>query len=223
MPGSPRIDGGRVYFTGGSQDAAGIFEWEDGTIRLLFRDDETVPGSVGEIGFISRYAVSDSRLVIYAVDEPIEERGIFVVENGIANKLVDSSDTLDDVPVASVRMHQQGVSGNQIAFQAYLEDDTTAVYLATLPPRCNDSVDNDGDGLADDEDPGCRDADDDSEDVIEGIEADMGPLPRGQPDPTPQLAARGRRPARLRDLRRGRRRADQSGLRARRRAFLPGT
>lgn len=59
--------------------------------------------------------------------------GLYAIHDGVIERLIGPGDTFDGKVVNLIGFGANGLSGDQLAFTAYFDDNTWGIYLATIP------------------------------------------------------------------------------------------
>ena len=69
------------------------------------------------------------------VSPDVVQRSIFTTIGGALVEVTSIGDLLDGKSIAGVSFGQEGLSGNQIVFSAFFDDDSSGVFLVTAVPE----------------------------------------------------------------------------------------
>jgi hypothetical protein len=122
----PASDSGNVAFEGLGSDTGGIYAEIAGSL-VVVTDTEFVFYSEGERGL----SVSGDAVAYHGSDG--FTIALYLYRGGQREVVIASGDLLDGRVVSGFRFGQDGLSGDQLAFTAFYEDGTSAVYLANIP------------------------------------------------------------------------------------------
>jgi hypothetical protein len=131
-------DGRDTSFTAQRPTENGYSLWidRDGTITRIAASGEPTPGGAGSFDLSPTRVTSsvDAGHVAFTAGTDSNGRpAIFTDLGGPLNRLVGMGDSLFGKTVADLRISQDGLSGNGIAFAVVFSDHSSGVYLATVP------------------------------------------------------------------------------------------
>ena len=149
----PTFKDGKVVFSGGYSGGAGLFSANaDGSnLTTLIDTDTSAPGSSGKFTyFYAGYEYSNNRLIFFSsyqwgTNYTDTTSGIYMVQEGVVTKIVDTSDTLDGQHATGFDVGIGALSpAGDIAFTATFgsyPSNFTAIYTTvaggTPPPATN--------------------------------------------------------------------------------------
>ena len=131
-------DGRDTSFTGRRPIDTGYSLWidRDGTVRRIATSGDPTPDGTGHFDFspaLVTTSVDAGHVAFTAVFDAADNLAVFTDAGGPLTRLVGFGDRLFDKKVTNVQISQDALSGNAIAFAATFSDNTSGVYLATLP------------------------------------------------------------------------------------------
>ena len=132
----PVLDGGAVVFiaqgVGGQQ---GIYSTVGGTLDVVADINTAIPGGSGNFASFFSPSLSDGAVAFQARDASNQD-GIYFARGGGLEKVIDETDTLEAKTLNS--FGPQELSGDQLAFVAFFDDATSAIFIGT---RTSDPAD----------------------------------------------------------------------------------
>ena len=140
---NPSLSNGSVAFVGYKDSQQGIYMNNTGVISVIADTSTPIPGGTGN--FTSFFNCSRSFLnnrcgtlslnngnIAFQGNGTADFQGIYTTLGGVLTKVIDTNDSLDDLAISSLSFGREGLSGNQIAFDAIFSDGSQAIYIATL-------------------------------------------------------------------------------------------
>jgi len=118
------IDDGNVVFDA-SADGGGLYAEIDGNLVRI--TGEYVHAAAIDGDLVAWHGSSDS------VGQPDSYTGLYVLYQGQREKVIEAADGLDGRALSFFTLGPEGLDGEQLAFTAWFEDGTSAVYLASIP------------------------------------------------------------------------------------------
>jgi hypothetical protein len=125
-------DQGRIAFTYTRSGGGGVASNFGGTLEIVADQNTPAPGQAVNLDLFSRASMDDGNVAFQAHFGPTE-LGIFARYHGELLKIIDTTDTLAGKNVKFVDMDNESFVGNQVAFHVQFDDDTEAIYVATIP------------------------------------------------------------------------------------------
>jgi hypothetical protein len=131
-------DGRDTSFTGRRPIDTGYSLWidRDGSVRRIATSGDPTPDGTGHFDFspaLVTTSVDAGHVAFTAVFDAADNLAVFTDAGGPLTRLVGFGDRLFDKKVTNVQISQDALSGNAIAFAATFSDNTSGIYLATLP------------------------------------------------------------------------------------------
>jgi hypothetical protein len=122
----PASDSGNVAFEGIGSNTSGIYAEIAGSL-VLVSDSEVLIDSATETGL----SMSADAVAYHGGNDL--GTGIYLYRGGQREVVIASGDSLDGRVVSGFLFGRDGLSGDQLAFTAFYDDGTSAVYLANIP------------------------------------------------------------------------------------------
>jgi murein DD-endopeptidase MepM/ murein hydrolase activator NlpD len=129
----PAIDGDKVAFygTGTGQEGIYLYNHQTGQLKVVVNENSTVPGRSETFSGFDWYPSISGEKIAFKGKSLLP--GIYVSSPSNLDKVIKKGDVLDDRNVVNVYLGSEGLSGNQVAFRAYLSDASDAIFIATSP------------------------------------------------------------------------------------------
>lgn len=122
--------GGVAFHALDSDNKDGVYVEAGGLLTTAARAGDSVPGS--DAAFVGFEEVSvdggDVAFLGYGGSQ-----GIYLRRSGELMKIVDENDSLDGHSIFSVELGLDALDGDQLAFTAHFDDQSSALYIATVP------------------------------------------------------------------------------------------
>ncbi|MGZ4956133.1 MAG: DUF7453 family protein [Methylobacter sp.] len=142
--GKPSLYGNKVAFRGSdSNDLPGIYTGGIGAALNLIADASTpIPGGTGTFTNFGDPSLSGNWVAFFGASSN-GGGGIYVdqedVKHNPLQKVIDTSDVLDDKTITGLSFGKEGLSRNQLAFIASFSDGSSGIYkaeIATTKDQC---------------------------------------------------------------------------------------
>ena len=124
--------GGVAFHALDSDNKDGVYVEAGGLLTTAARGGDPMPGSDGTFVGFEEVSVDggDVAFLGFGVSEP---QGIYLRRSGELMKIVDGNDSLDGDAIFSVELGADALDDDQLAFTAHFEDQSSALYIATVP------------------------------------------------------------------------------------------
>ncbi len=138
---NPSLSNGSVAFVGYQDSQQGIYTNNGGVLSVVADTNTPIPGGTGNFtsffncsNFFNRCGTLslNNGNIAFQGTGTADFQGIYTTLGGVLTKVIDTNDSLDDKAISSLSFGREGLSGNQIAFDAIFSDGSQAIYIATL-------------------------------------------------------------------------------------------
>jgi hypothetical protein len=138
----PLVQDDTIVFRGASRDDAlltdnwGIYTSRNGTLELVVDRHTELPAATPSDGWLVHTPAVDAGNIAFSASKnlPTAESGVFLVRDGVLEKVIDSSSPFDGKTVQSFDVGPFALSGDYLVFRVGFTDRSRAVYLADLDP-----------------------------------------------------------------------------------------
>ncbi len=147
---APSLNNGSVVFKGfglplpgQGRSQSGIYTNLNGSFSVVADRNTPIPSGVGNFSDfgIGTPAINNGNVAFVGYGASLNGalKGIYTTLGGTLTKVIDNNDSLDGKTLSSSNFSSatlglEGLSGNQIAFQAEFTDSSSGIYIATLNP-----------------------------------------------------------------------------------------
>ena len=138
---TPSLSDGSVAFVGYKNSQQGIYTNNAGVLSVVADTNTPIPSGTGNFtsflncsNFFTRCSTLslNNGNIAFKGTGTADFQGIYTTLGGVLTKVIDTNDSLDDLAISSLSFGREGLSGNQIAFDAVFSDGSQAIYIATL-------------------------------------------------------------------------------------------
>lgn len=125
-------NGGVAFHALDSDNKDGVYVEAGGLLTTAAREGDSMPGSDATFVIFEEVSVDggDVAFLGFGVYGP---QGIYLRRSGELMKIVDGNDSLDGDAIFSVELGADALDDDQLAFTAHFEDQSSALYIATVP------------------------------------------------------------------------------------------
>jgi len=130
----PVIDGDRIAFHASGVGQKGIYTYLNGSLDVLLDLNTPLPGGSGFFFDLPSFEFSLSGENIAFLGEIASgSSNLYSLFNNNLIEVIGLGDTLDGKIVKNLEMGKEAMSGNEIVFYALFQDDSSGVFVATIP------------------------------------------------------------------------------------------
>jgi hypothetical protein len=137
---APSISGENVAFVNDTV-ADGVYKDVGGSLSVVANWSTPIPGGSGNFfGFRGRLgpvfgsqsgaSISGENVAFAAYG--LDREGIYIEIAGVLHKVIDTTDILDGKTISTLSMGIDGLSGRRVAFEAYFDDTSQGIFVATV-------------------------------------------------------------------------------------------